>query len=354
MVKEWTERAETRAHNLIIDGLTQKKIDMLALIADLRQTRSSRIERKRTLLATEFSAAQAEFKEANEALVQTLECRLSDVRTARSASSRESAHFDAFWSHLSFFAHCRALLKISRFASVQLQGDLEVDTMVRLQEVAEHASLHIRALEENHWRVFGDMKTFYREATRDNLGLIQVLTKDIEQLKARKLSSECLAKKLTGKNRSLRDFHREAATVKVKLGIVVEEQDKTRLFLSNARSRHCAAARNLERARTKHEALEVEFLAITQESALDAKQGAAKQANSDVDQVQQLYLEERLKLAQQGYSAAQTKVLQIAASQGMVGEGGQVSAMEGALEARNRHIEDLEFRLVDLSMVSVN
>jgi hypothetical protein len=311
VVGEMAGKTETQEYRAIIDDMAKKNVGILAAIEDGAEARASHITRRRQMHAAEYTTAQKEFAEASEALEQKLQSRL-----------------------------------------VELKGDLDVGRRVHLQEIAEHVSLHIRALEDNHLRVFGDMKTFYREATRDNLRLIQKLKADIKTMAARKQASECLAATLAGENQGLRDSFREAATVKAKLSLVLEEQDKTRLFLSNARARHRATGGKLERARETNAKLEGELRAIShQEAALGTKfQGVNE--TGEVDRVQQLYLEQRLEQARQSHAAALKVTSQVAASCHMdPALAGDIRAVvEEAIHGRNQLIEDLKFRLLHLRL----
>jgi chromosome segregation ATPase len=139
--------------------------------------------------------------------------------------------------------------------AVQLANDLEVESMVRLQElkVVTYYS-HIKKLTENHAKVHKDALDHNRCATRDNLAVITSLKAQQNGLEQEHLENTMLIEELTRENEplvaSLQSAKYEVSLLERKL----EDRPRDLQYLKSAKAR---LAKVLTKLSTKREEIEL-------------------------------------------------------------------------------------------------
>ncbi len=158
------------------------------------------------------------------------------------------------------FAASLAALRARYEARLEaLRRDSALRHSVEVHEVEERKNSHINQLLRAHESAFSEMKTYYNDITKANLGMVTSLKGSISEAGDKQAANQRLMLEIAEENMRLSDPFARAQAELASLQSDLRDADKDRQSLAYARMRLAALKRQLAATQTSHAALEAAY-----------------------------------------------------------------------------------------------
>lgn len=153
----------------------------------------------------------------------------------------------------------------------QIKTTLLLNKKVRVHEVTERYHLHIFNINRNHAELYQDMKSYYQNITKDNLGLIQNLKQQIKHIKEKNHHYALYMKEVLEENRNISIPANEAKQSLKELRSKLKNKEKDLLGYKNNRARLSQLDKHLQNTTKRVEQVKTK-LEIVQSDYRNLKQ----------------------------------------------------------------------------------
>eukprot|EP00759_Apiculatamorpha_spiralis_P057094 PhF_6_TR8445/c0_g1_i1/m.13170/K19942/GAS8; growth arrest-specific protein 8 len=231
---------------------------------------------------------------------------------------------------------------------VVLRDELDLRRRVEIHDLEERKNEHINELLRRHKEAFKEMKTYYNDITKNNLGLIKCLKDEINNMKANEEHNTNLMFEIAKENKGLNVPLEKAKEAVKKLKEDLANYEKDKLSLRNAQARLSLLDRQYRQLMEDHEALQHKYQEVEADRddlvsrfevvLYDAKERAARRTYA---------LEEQLNQLTSHSEQRDTQLVSVLAAANLEAPvlDTLTRRLEDLLESKNRAIKDLHFEM---------
>lgn len=229
-----------------------------------------------------------------------------------------------------------------------LKEELELRLKVEIHEIEERKNQHINDLMANHERAFRDMKDFYQEITRENLGLIKVHRERLTDIKTQIENYQKAVDDIKTENELLQGPYKEAQKKREDLRKQTAGFEKTKLSLKNAKARKKQLKdKVMEMGKKKQELFEKYEKVSKQKEDMMVKFELAASQLMQKAEYKNAILEEKLNGHQEEHKRKETQLHELIQRSGLppptVDE--ICNKMKEQIEAKNALLRNLKYSL---------
>jgi hypothetical protein len=306
-----------------------------------------------TQASTEHDEQQDILKKDKRALkLEIKELELSHEDVIRNLKAKHDSEINSF--RVDFERRAKELqVKYERRVK-SIRDDLELRRKNEIHEIEERKNGQINALMKNHEKAFSEIKNYYNDITLNNLGLINSLKEQVEEMKKKDERNEKMMSDIMAENKRLSEPLQAALAEGEGLRRSLGNYQKDKLSLQNAKARLKVIEEAHKNLSWEHEVLEQRFAQVQKE-----RDDLYNQFLSRVVEVQQksgfknLMLEKKLDALKSNLEKKDTYLHEIIASQNIdTNTAVNISKkLDDIIDSKNQQIRDLQLDLARVTRV---
>jgi chromosome segregation ATPase len=129
------------------------------------------------------------------------------------------------------------LIKKYEHKLTKLKEELELKLKVEIHEIEERKNQHINELMKNHEAAFAELKAYYNDITRENLGLIKAQQEEIDNINDQRALNKKIIAKMKNDNAGLKEPLRISEGKRNELLNLLKQHPKHKMSLFNLKTK---------------------------------------------------------------------------------------------------------------------